>query len=203
MRSLSLALAAAMVAGTLGTASLAESGPGDFRLVTGTVVAPLDMAASTERIVVIQGDDGTMHFAELGGTEFPRVRSGERVQVLGRESFQAGHLIFAQVVRREDPNGSGGAALPTAVASESARDVLQSPDIVAGLVESVRGPSLTLTSRRGQRVTVDVSAIDRDIRRELKPGDQVTVFAPNRVSGSPVASGILVDHSATPAASPR
>jgi hypothetical protein len=74
---------------------------------------------------------------------------------------------------------------------------------VVGLVESVREPSLTLTSRRGQRVNVDVSAIDRDIRRELKPGDRVTVFAPNRDSGSPVASGILVDHAATPAASPR
>lgn len=202
MRSLRVALAAAMVAGVLWMASLADAAPGDFRLITGTVVAPLEM--STERLVVIQGDDGVMHFAEFGAAEsFSRVRAGERVQLLGREGFQAGHLLFAQVVRRDDANGSDGAALPTVVASDSARSVLESPDVVAGVVESLRGRSLAMTNRRGQRVNVDVSAIDADIRRDLKPGDQVTVFAPTRISGSPVASGILVDHTPAPSALPR
>ncbi|MBI2203978.1 MAG: hypothetical protein HYU41_09025 [Candidatus Rokubacteria bacterium] len=203
MRSLRVALAAAMVAGVLWMASLADAAPGDFRLITGTVVAPLEM--STEPVVVVvQGDDGVMHFAEFGAAEsFPRVRAGERVQMLGREGFQAGHLLFAQVVRRDDPNGSDGAALPAVVASDSARSILESPDVVVGVVESLRGRSLAMTNRRGQRVNVDVSAIDADIRRDLKPGDQVTVFAPTRISGSPVASGILVDHTPPPSALPR
>lgn len=204
MRSVRLALAAAMVAGILRIATLADAAPGDFRLITGTVIAPLEM--STERIVVIQGDDGAMHFAEFGsanGDLLPRVRAGERVQLLGREGFQTGHLLFTQVIRREDPNGANGAALPAVVASDSTRAILDSPDVVVGVVDSVRGPSLAVTNRRGQRVTVDISAIDADIRRDLKPGDQVTVFAPTRISGSPIASGILVDHTAIPSALPR
>ncbi len=204
MRSVRVALAAAMVAGILWIASVADAAPGDFRLITGTVIAPLEV--STERLVVIQGDDGAMHFAEFGSTYgdfLPRVRAGERVQLLGREGFQTGHLLFTQVIRREDPNGSDGAALPTVVASDSARAILDSPDVVVGVVDSVRGPSLAVTNRRGRRVNVDISAIDADIRRDLRPGDQVTVFAPTRISGSPIASGILVDHTASPSALPR
>lgn len=204
MRPVRLALTAAMVAGILWIASLANATVGDFRLVTGTVVAPVEV--STERTLVIQGDDGVMYFAELAPAEaFPRVRVGERVSLLARESFQAGHLLFAQVVSRVLENeGAAPAALPTALVSGGpATDVLESPDVIVGVVDDLRGRALRLTNRRGYAIEVDVSAIDADFRRDLKPGDHVTIFAPTRVNGFPVASGILVDHTAAPAALPR
>jgi hypothetical protein len=203
MRSLRIALTAAAVAAVLWTASFADAAPGDYRLVTGTIVWPLVVVS--ERTLVIQGDDGVTHFAELAPVEpVTRLRAGDRVSMVAREGFQPNQLLFAQLERREDGNGGAPAALPTAVASAGTTpDIRESPDVVIGVVTAVRGRALEVTTLRGARVAIDVSAIDPDIRRDLRPGDQVTVYAPVRVQGQPVASGILVDHSTAPAALPR
>lgn len=206
MRSLRIALTVLAVAGCLWIAPLADAAVGDYRLVSGTIAWPL--AVSGERTVVIQGDDGVTHFVELApGESFRQLRAGDRVSVLGREGFKSDQLIFAQIERREDANdtnASAPAALPTAVATAATGpDIRESPDVVFGIVDHVKGRSLSVTTRRGQRVQVDIAAIDADIRRDLRPGDQVTVFAPNRAGGVAVATGIMVDHTSAPAASGR
>lgn len=207
MRSLRIALTVLAVAGCLWIAPLADAAVGDYRLVSGTIAWPLSVAG--ERTVVIQGDDGVMHFAELApGESFRQLRAGHRVSVLGREGFKPDQLLFAQIERREDANDntSAPAALPTAVVTGPVTpDIRESPDIVFGTVDHVKGRSLSVTTPRGQRVQVDITAIDADIRRDLRPGDQVTVFAPNRASGVAVATGIMVDHTSasSPSASPR
>jgi hypothetical protein len=185
-------------------ASSAGAGVGDYRLVTGTIAWPLE--AGGERTVMIQTDDGTMLFAELAaGESVRRLRAGDHVSVVGREGFKSDQLLFAQIERREDPNtASAPAALPAAVATTiTPGDVLQSGDFVVGVVNRVQGNALTVTTPRGTRVQVDIAAIDNDIRRDIRPGDQVKVYAPNRVSGQPVASGILIDHAASPSAFPK
>jgi hypothetical protein len=200
MPPLRVVLATALVAVTLGVASLAGAAPGDYRLLTGTIVWPADV--TIERTIVIQGDDGVTHFAELAPTEsFPRARVGDRVSVIGREGFRPTQILFAQLGHRED--APAPAALPLAVALAPANDVRESPDVVMGIVESVSGRSLRLTNRQGHRVEVDVAAIDPGIRQDLRPGDAVTVYAPTRISGLPVAAGIMVDHAAPSAALPR
>jgi hypothetical protein len=205
MRSLRIAVTVLAVVGGLWIAPLADAGVGDYRLVTGTIAWPL--AVGGERTLVIHGDDGVMRFAELApGESFRQLRAGDRVSVLGREGFKSDQLLFAQIERREDANDtSAPAALPTAVATTASGsdNIRESPDVVFGIVDSVQGRTLAVATPRGQRVQVDIAAIDADIRRDLRPGDQVTVFAPNRSSGMPVATGIMVDHSSAPAASPR
>lgn len=204
MRSLRIALTAAAVGTVLWIASLADAAPGDYRLVTGTVVWPVQVVS--ERTIVISGDDGVTHFAELAPAEsFSRLRAGDRVSLIAREGFQPNQLLFAQLQRREDAdNGAAPAALPTSVATASSvPDIRDSLDVVIGVVESVNARGLSITNQRGNRVEVDVSRLDADIRRDLRPGDQVTVYAPVRVNGHPIASGILVDHSTSPAALPK
>lgn len=201
MPPLRVALAIALVASTFGFASLADAAPGDYRLLTGTIVWPADV--TVERTVVIQSDDGVMHFAELAPAEsFARARLGDRVSIIGREGFQPTQILFAQLGHREDTTVAP-AALPTAVAITPANDIRESNDVVIGVVESVAGRSLRLTNRQGHRIEVDVAAIDLGIRQDLRPGDAVTILAPTRVGGLPVASGILVDHAVAPAALPR
>lgn len=204
MRSLRIALTVLAVGGCLWIAPLADAAVGDYRLVTGTIAWPL--AVSGERTIVIQGDDGAMHFAELApGESFRQLRAGDRVSALGREGFKSDQLLFAQIERREDANDtSAPAALPTAVATAASEpDIRASRDVVFGIVDSVQGRSLSVTTPRGNRVQVDITAIDADIRRDLRPGDQVTVLAPNWTSGMAVAMGIMVDHTSAPAASPK
>jgi hypothetical protein len=200
MPPLRVALAIAVVALTFGFASLAGAAPGDYRLMTGTIVWPADV--TVERVIVIQGDDGVTHFAELAPAEtFPRARVGDRVSIIGREGFQPTQILFAQLGHREDAPPPG--ALPLAVALAPATDVRESPDLVIGTVDSVSGRTLRLTNRHGHRIDVDVAAIDLGLRQDLRPGDAVTIFAPTRISGLPVAAGILVDHAASPSALPR
>lgn len=201
MRSMRSALAALVVVACSWIASPALAAVGDYRLVTGTVAWPLSIGG--ERTIVIQGDDGIMHFAELApGESFRQLRAGNRVSVVGREGFKPDQLLFAQVERREDLNGGTPAALPTAVATAiTPTDVLQSEDFIVGVVNRVQDTALTLTTGRGNRVHVDIAAIDAEIRASLRPGDRVSVFAPTRVTGNPIASGILVDHVQSPAAS--
>jgi hypothetical protein len=203
MRSMRVALTAAAVVACLWIASPAGAAVGDFRLVTGTVAWPLNV--SGERTIVVQGEDGVMHFVELApGETFRQLRAGDRVSVIGREGFKSDQLLFAQIERREDLSGGAPAALPTAVATAlTPTDVLQSPDFVVGIVSGVHHNDLMVTTPRGNRVHIDIASIDADIRAALRPGDRVSVFAPNRAGGNPIASGILVDHVQSPAASPK
>ena len=203
MRSMRVALTAAAVVACLWIASPAQAAVGDFRLVTGTIAWPLNV--SGERTIVVQGEDGVMHFVELApGESFRQLRAGDRVSLIGREGFKSDQLLFAQIERREDLSGGAPAALPTAVATAiTPTDVLQSPDFVIGVVSRVHDNDLTVTTPRGNRVHVDIAAIDAEIRAILRPGDRVSVFAPNRAGGNPIASGILVDHAQSPAASPK
>ena len=183
-----LAIALAVV--TVGFASVVDAGLGDYRLLTGTIMWPLDV--TTDRTVVIQTDDGVTHFVEFAPTEvMPRVRVGDRVSLIGREGFQPTQILFAQFGHREEPVSSP-AALPLAVVLAPTADVRLSPDVVAGTVESVSGPSLRVINRHGHRIQVDVAAIDASILQDLRPGDGVVVYAPMRVSGLPVASGIML-----------
>ena len=99
--------------------------------------------------------------------------------------------------------GAPAAQPPMFATAVTPSDVLQSGDFVVGVVSRVQGTALTVTTAQGNNVRIDIAAIDQDIRRDLRPGDSVKVYAPTRASGLPVASGILVDHSASPAASPR
>lgn len=191
MPPLRLVIAIALVAAGFGFASLADAAPGDYRLLTGTVVWP---DVTFERTLVVQSDDGVMHFAELAMAESsPRTQVGDRVSIIGREGFRPTHILFAQLASRE-PTGSAPAALPVTVAVTPVIDVRESPDIVTGTVESLAGRALRLTNRHGHRIEVDVAAIDPDVRQALRPGDAVTIYAPTRVTGLPVAAGIMVDH---------
>ena len=45
-------------------ATAAHAAPGDYRLLSGTLVWP--QVLMTERLAVVKGDDGIMYFAELG-----------------------------------------------------------------------------------------------------------------------------------------
>jgi hypothetical protein len=203
MRALRVAIGAAATAAVLWIASFASAAPGDYRLVTGTLVYPVSI--STERTIVIQSDDGVTHFAELAPTELvPRARAGERVSVLGREGFQPTQILFGQLQRLADSDSGAPSALPTALTSPpAANDIRDSNDVIVGTVERVQGRSLSVTTSKGSRVQIDVSSIDVGIRRDLRPGDPVTVYAPQRRGGVPVASGILVEHSVPPSALPR
>ena len=203
MRSHRIAITAAAGAALLLT-SLADAAPGDYRLVTGTIVWPVQVVS--ERTIVIQGDDGVTHFAELAMAEaFSRLAAGDRVSLIAREGFQPNQLLFAQLQPREDVDkGTGPAALPGIVASPSSvTDIRDSPDVVAGVVDAVHARSVSITTHRGTRIQVDVSKLDTDIRRDLRPGDQVTLYTPMRVNAHPVASGIIVQHASAPSALPR
>jgi hypothetical protein len=191
-------LLAIALATLLAHGSVAGAAPGDHRLLTGTLISPAD--ATAERTLVIQSEDGVIHFVELGFAEsIALVRVGDRVSVIGREGFQPTHILFAHLAHREDI-ASAPPALPLAVSIAPVTDVRESPDVVTGTVESVAGRTLRVTNRHGHRITVDVAAIDADIRGTLRPGDVVTVFAPTRISGLPVAAGIVVESGPAPAA---
>ena len=203
MRSQKIAITAA-VGAVLWLASLADAAPGDYRVVTGTILWPAQVVS--ERTIVIQGDDGVTHFTELALAEsFSRLGAGDRVSLIAREGFQPNQLLFAQLQLREDVDKSTGpAAMPGIVGSASnVTDIRESPDVVAGVVDAVQARGVSITTHRGTRVLVDVSKLDADIRRDLRPGDQVTLYTPMRVNGHPVASGIVVGHASAPSALPR
>jgi hypothetical protein len=159
-----------------------------------------------ERTIVIQGDDGVTSFAELAPSEsFGQLRAGDRVRLIAREGFQPNHLLFVQIQPgAAAENGGAPASMPAAVASASVpADIRESPDVLIGVVDAVNPRALSLQTQRGARVEIDVTRLDADILRDLRPGDQVTVYAPMRVHGHPVASGIVVEHAQAPSALPR
>ena len=100
MRPMRAALvAAAAVAACVWIASSADAAVGDYRLVTGTVAWPIEVAG--ERTIIVQTDDGTTLFAELAaGESFRRLRAGDRVTVIGREVFKSDLLLCAMLERR-------------------------------------------------------------------------------------------------------
>ena len=201
MPRITVSLAIAFLAATLGQAWPADAAPGDYRLLTGTIVWPAQVSADST--VVIQSDDGVMHFAELAPAEaLVSARAGDRVSIIGREGFQPTQILFGQLAHR-DTTAAALPALPLAIAITPVTEVSESPDIVLGTVESVTGRSLRLINRYGHRIEVDVAAIDPGLRADVHPGDTVRVYAPTRISGLPIAAGIVVEHTAGPAALPR
>jgi hypothetical protein len=204
MRSFTIALTAGAIAAALSMASFADAAPGDYRVVTGTVVWPAQVVS--ERTIMIQGDDGGTYFAELASAEtFSQLGAGDRVSLIAREGFQANQLLFAQTQPGPDVGrGVAPSALPGLAASATiVPDIRESPDVVVGVVVAVQVRGVSVITHRGNRVEVDVSKLDPDIRRDLRPGDPVTLYTPLRVNGQPVASGILVEHTAASSALPR
>jgi hypothetical protein len=192
---------------TLVLASAAHAAPGDYQLVSGTLVWP--RVLMSERLAVVQGDDGVTYFAELASPEgLPKVQVGDRVAVVGREGLQRGQLTSASVSRATSAAGrpaAGAAGDSEPSASPAATTLSPRPgpsaaivpmvdgaEAIFGTVEVVNGDTLTIATE-GRWVSVDLARIDADVKGALERGSQVRVLA-HGANGRLVAHGLVIDH---------
>jgi hypothetical protein len=191
---------------------VAQAAPGDYRIVSGTLVWPQFL--TDEGLVVVRGDDGVTYFAELLGPEgLPSVRVGDRVAVVGRDAMQPGQLVSARVSPIADGGASstidGGYPSASPAQATSARRPPPSGVVplegtaqaIFGTVDSLTGSMLNVVAD-GQPVSVDVSAIDADVRSRLVSGQGVRVLAVAG-AGRLVAQGVVLEPRTAPTAPAR
>lgn len=197
---------------TIVLAPAAHAAPGDYQLVHGTLVWP--QVLMSERLAVVQGDDGVMYFAELASPEgLPKVQVGDRVAVVGREGLQHGQLTSASVTRATaaagrptagagddgDPSASPATTTLSPPPGPSAAIVpmVDGAEAIFGTVEILHGDTLTIATE-GRWVSVDVSRIEADVKAACTRGRQVSVLAYG-ANGRLVATGVVIDHGAATA----
>jgi hypothetical protein len=171
---------------------------GAYRLVTGTLVWPNELPGQPR--AVIRGDDGVNYVAELAprisalGTDVPRPRAGDRVTVLGRDGFQDGQLLEAAV---EPISPTVASLVPPPATGTAGSSTAPSQDLgrmaVSGSIRSIGPSTVTVLTPDGRSVTVDVSRLSAEIRSDLRTGDSVMLYVPERIQGTPIAEGIVVD----------
>ncbi len=183
-------------------ATAAHAAPGDYHLLSGTLVWP--QVLMTERLAVVRGDDGITYFAELGSPEgLPHVKAGDRVAVVGREGIEPGQLTTATVTpvppgvatpnEGNDPSASPSTSrVPAPGPAPAVVTLGPSTESISGHGVLLNGDTLTLTAN-GQWISVDVSRIDQDVKAALLEGQPVRVLA-ERTDGHLVAQGIVIEH---------
>jgi hypothetical protein len=193
-------------------ATTAHAAPGEYRLISGTLVWP--QVLMSERLVVVLGDDGVTYFTELASPEgLPKIKSGDRVTVVGREGTQPGQITSASVAPTPRglpatsdvpyPSampGNGSATPPSAMLPPGVVLLDPSVEAILGTVEVVNGNTLTVATP-DRWVSVDISRIDHDVVAGLVRGEFVRVLA-QMTEGRLVAQGVIVEHGVA-AATPR
>jgi hypothetical protein len=168
-----------------------HAAPGDYRLVTGTLIWP--HVLKFERLAVVHGDDGLTWFAELASPlGQPTVRFGDRVAVAGREGSQRGQLTSAGITPAEGEMPRFGARPAVPSPLSAVVPMMDGTEAIFGTVEILDGDALTITAG-GRPVTVDVAALDAGVKAALARDRQVRVLA-QPVEGRLVARGIVVEH---------
>jgi hypothetical protein len=71
-----------------------------------------------------------------------------------------------------------------------------------GTVQSVAGTNVTLRKSDARTVTVDLSQLNAETLRALRPGDRVALFGVPRKDRRLVANGYIQSEGAEPSASP-
>lgn len=172
-------IALVLVATVAGTAAA----PADHRLVTGVLLWPARLI--DESVAVVRGDDGVTYFVERSPAgPAPPLDAGRRVALVGREAFKPTHIVAAII----QPVPAGGSpvtgAAPVAVEPAASIDTSLTQVRVAGTLTHVGPTAVTLLTADGQAVMVDVSRLEPDVHRALRPGRTAMIVG--------VASGPLL-----------
>ena len=169
----------ALVALGLST-GVAAAAPGDPRVLEGTLEWPATVA--TDPFVVMRGDDGRMYYADISAarrTTEP-MTSGSRLAILGVEGARpyeiagiavgAGDAASLGLTPSSTSTSSPSASIPsTAVTPGPPSEPMWRLD---GTVQSVAGTSVTLRKSDARTVTVDLSQLNAETLRALRPGDR-------------------------------
>jgi len=207
MKALGIGLAVVSVL-TLGFVP-ADAKPGDPLAVRGTMVWPSILAA--EPFILVQSDDGKMFYVDVTATQrrgSTALRAGQRVSFTGVEGGRP-YETAAVVLGSEDsglaalpPTGSGEVAasprtdsLPPAPPLPAAPPQAAAPteppyQRIHGTVKSFSGHTLVVKADNGQDVSIDVSRFDGVLRREMRRGQEITVFGRPQ-NGSMAAVGVI------------
>lgn len=157
---------------------VAAAAPGDFRVIEGTLVVMPE--APSPPVARVDGDDGVTYYADLRGARWDpaRLRVGQRVALAGYEGARPDEITAAVLDASEGAPAASVPTAPSAAASPgTAAPAPREPaERAQGTVERIEGNELTLRTPGGTRVTADLSQIQADVRRTVRPGDQVTVF---------------------------
>jgi hypothetical protein len=194
-------------------AGTALAGPGDPRIVQGTLEWPPSLSA--EPFVVIRGEDGRLYYTDLGAAQRRTpgtLTAGSRVSVLAVEgsrpyelaaiAFGAGDASTLGLTAPTTPAPMPSASIPsTAPTPGPSPEPLWRLD---GVVQSVSGTAITLRTDDGRTHTVDASPLSDATLKALRPGDRVSLFGVPRGDNRLVANGyIQTSEPPPPAASPR
>src|SRR5215470_4333844 len=207
MNALGIGLAVVIVL-TLGFVP-ADAKPGDPLAVRGTMVWPSVLAA--EPFILVQSDDGKVFYVDVTATQrrgSAMLRAGQRVSLTGVEGGRP-YETAAVILGSEDsalsalpPGASGEAAasprtesVPTAPPQPPAPPQAAAPSEtpyqrIHGTVKSLSGHTLVVKADNGQDVSVDVSRFDGVLRREMRQGQEITVFGRPQ-NGSMAAVGVI------------
>lgn len=168
------ALALALV---LALPMYAGAAVGDYHMISGAITmwGPNQYGEQTAVLRDETGQNWVVRFAH--GTLPAGVAVGTELSLMGRETAITNQLdvVVASLA-------SAGSALPTDAASGWA--------VVPGAVQHASGPTAVIRANGGMVVTVDVSALDADVRNWLTPGNGVTVVGVYRADGVLVARGV-------------
>jgi hypothetical protein len=159
----------------------AQAGPGDPRVVQGTLEWPATFSA--ESFVIIRGEDGRLYYTDVSAAQrrvAGPLRAGSRVAVLGVEA------------NRPWVPPSGG------VASAAPEPMWR----LDGTVQSISGSVVSLRTDEGRTQAVDASQLSSLTLRTLRQGDRITLFGVPRSDNKLVATGYVQSEPAPPAASP-
>jgi hypothetical protein len=171
------------VALTLGLVAGAAAGPGDYRLVQGTIaVWPQEPFAYG--VALVQGDDGARYFVQFSPVTSgpPGLRTGDSVNILGREGYPPDQISAMTVERRRSGAAGGWQTL-------------------TGTLESRSGSTLILRLADGRRIAIDMSQMPEQ-SGALVPGRDITVVGLLQTPTLMTARG-LATNSESPAALPR
>jgi len=181
-------------------ASPTSAAMSSYRLVSGTLLSPKELLNQPQ--AEIRGDDGVNYVATLerrSGAALtdqgPRPKAGDRVSVLGIEGARKGQLLDARI--ETISADAAGQAAPAAAPPTGTLTSDLARIAVIGSVQSVAASTVTVRTPDGRTVTVDVSQLDKGIRRDLRAGDAITLYVPDGVQGTPVAQGVIVGRKTT------
>ena len=194
------------------SAGTAAAAPGDPRVLQGTLEWPATVG--TEPFVVMRAEDGRLYYTDISAAQrrtADPIRSGARMAVLGVEGSRP-YEIAAIAIGAGDaaslgltPSGTTTASAPSASIPSTA--VTPGPPSESmwrldGTVQSVAGTNVTLRKSDARTVTVDLSQLNAETLRALRPGDRVALFGVPRKDRRLVANGYIQSEGAEPSASP-
>jgi len=194
------------------SAGTAAAAPGDPRVLQGTLEWPATVG--TEPFVVMRAEDGRLYYTDISAAQrrtADPIRSGSRMAVLGVEGSRP-YEIAAIAIGAGDaaslgltPSGTTTASAPSAsIPSTAVRPGPPSEPMwrLDGTVQSVAGTNVTLRKSDARTVTVDLSQLNAETLRALRPGDRVALFGVPRKDRRLVANGYIQSEGAEPSASP-